>query len=215
MNQSDDHGTEPVFEFADSAITKTQGFYLPHWTRENGIYHVVFRLVDSLPKDVVLLLRDEKAHLLSHHCDQELNDVQIRRLNELSSARVSDALDRGIGECLLRNSAAAEIMEAVVRHFDKQRYHLHAWCIMPNHVHTVLQPIAPFKLPDITHSWKSYSAHAINKALGRTGSLWHKESYDHLIRTEQSYRRIIQYVLDNPARAGLRNWKWVGAVEID
>lgn len=51
----------------------------------------------------------------------------------------------------------------------------------------------------------------ISRLVARTGPIWHKESYDHIIRNEAAYHRIVEYVLDNPRRAGLRDWKWVGS----
>lgn len=35
------------------------------------------------------------------------------------------------------------------------------------------------------------------------------EYFDHLMRSEASYGRAIEYVLQNPAKAGLNDWKWV------
>jgi REP element-mobilizing transposase RayT len=81
---------------------------------------------------------------------------------------------------------------------------------MPNHVHVVFSPFGENRLETILHSWKSYSAQRANQALGRTGHFWQREYFDHLIRNEGSLQKISQYVLDNPQKAGLRNWPWVG-----
>jgi REP element-mobilizing transposase RayT len=81
---------------------------------------------------------------------------------------------------------------------------------MPNHVHAVLQPMPGHDLPEILHSWKSYTAKEINQMLGVKGQLWEAEYYDHLIRDERDFEAQIEYVLANPMKAGLREWKWVG-----
>ncbi len=81
---------------------------------------------------------------------------------------------------------------------------------MPNHVHVLVEPITGFELESILHSWKSFTAHALNKRLEQTGEVWQKESYDHLIRNEESYAKVVEYVTSNPGAAGLRNWKWFG-----
>ena len=65
-------------------------------------------------------------------------------------------------------------------------------------------------LPEILHSWKSYTAKEINKVLGTQGQLWEVEYYDHLIRGESDLRAQINYVLAYPRKSGLKNWKWVG-----
>jgi hypothetical protein len=69
---------------------------------------------------------------------------------------------------------------------------------MPNHVHVVVQPFAGMKttagtavpqseLPDILHSWKSFTAKEANKFLRRSGDFWQAEYYDHLIRDEADF----------------------------
>jgi len=81
---------------------------------------------------------------------------------------------------------------------------------MPNHVHVVVEAMGGDKLSDILHSWKSFTAKAANKMLHRTGEFWQAESYDHLIRNQQDFNHTVEYVLCNPAKAGLSDWKWVG-----
>ena len=75
--------------------------------------------------------------------------------------------------------------------------------IMPNHVHVLVRPIMEHKLPDILHSWKSFTAHAIAKALSRTGALWQDESFDHIVRDEDQLERFALYIAANPAKARL------------
>lgn len=104
----------------------------------------------------------------------------------------------------------AEVVQRALLHFDGERYRLHAWAIMPNHVHAVVEPLPSHELSKILHSWKSYTAHEVNRLLMRSGEVWMKESYDHIIRSEASYHRTVQYLLDNPGNAGLTGWTWVG-----
>jgi REP element-mobilizing transposase RayT len=78
-----------------------------------------------------------------------------------------------------------------------------AWCVMPNHVHAVFT-VLPTKCPsDVLHSWKSYSAHAINRRLRRRGTLWERESFDHVIRSIEHFAAFVNYVEQNPVAAGL------------
>lgn len=74
---------------------------------------------------------------------------------------------------------------------------------MPNHVHALVRPRQGHELSNILHSWKSFTAHEINKQLGRQGEVWQHEGYDHIIRNPQSLWRIEQYILNNPTSAGL------------
>src|SRR5207248_2311670 len=92
-------------------------------------------------------------------------------------------LDQGHGSCLLRDPEVAEIVANALRHFDGQRYFLDGFVIMPNHVHALFQPISGFTLSDLLHSWKSFTAHGIKRALAsNAGAIWQDESFDRIVR---------------------------------
>ena len=79
-------------------------------------------------------------------------------------------------------------------------YDLHAWTIMPNHVHILVLPVAdPIK---IMHWIKGSSARLANLALARTGRFWQEESYDHRVRNRKEFCRIAHYIEENPVSAG-------------
>jgi REP element-mobilizing transposase RayT len=100
-------------------------------------------------------------------------------------------------------------------HFDGDRYALHAWCVMPNHVHTLFTPQDDYKMSTIVHSWKSFTAHECNKLLGQTGRFWDREPFDRYIRNERHFRSTLAYIEENPVKAGLCNkpedWLWSSA----
>jgi len=148
------------------------------------------------------------------------------RLAYLYSEKVERYLDAGYGSCYMKDDRIAEKVATALMHFEGQRYNLAAWCVMPNHVHVVVQLFAGITggtpgpramphgaLPDILHSWKSFTAKEANKLLARSGDFWQAEYYDQLIRNEADFRRAVKYVLDNPIKAGLKNWKWVAVTE--
>ncbi len=139
-----------------------------------------------------------------------MTHIEERRLDKLFSSRVEKYLDAGAGKCWMRREDVAEVVAGALRHFHGARYQLFAWCVMPNHVHTVAQPLTGCELADIVHSWKSFTAKEANRLIGRAGQFWQAEPYDHLIRDEDDFQCQVEYVLTNPARAGLKNWKWVG-----
>jgi REP element-mobilizing transposase RayT len=82
-----------------------------------------------------------------------------------------------------------------------RRYHLHAFVVMPNHVHLLVTPHVP------AARWlgplKGFTAHEANRLLGRDGPFWQGESYDHLVRDEEEFRRIQRYIEWNPVKACL------------
>lgn len=109
-------------------------------------------------------------------------------------------------------------MANALAHFVGQRYELHAWTIMPNHVHVVVTPLRNHTLSDILQSWKSYTATKANRLLDRAGqSFWQRESYDHLVRDEKELERVCTYTINNPVRAGLceraEDWRFGSARE--
>ncbi|MFN7022370.1 MAG: transposase [Phycisphaerales bacterium] len=189
------------------------GAYLPHWTAEGATYSVTFRLADALPAGVLEGLRRERAEVVAkaRAMGRALTVMELARLGVLHSERVEGYLDTGSGACFMREPRIATMVEGALRHFDRERYDLFAWCVMPNHVHAVVRPLSGFGLSGIMHSRKSYSAGEANRLLGRTGAFWQRESYDHLVRDEQDFTHALRYVLENPERAGLKGWRWVGS----
>jgi REP element-mobilizing transposase RayT len=133
------------------------------------------------------------------------------RLHKLFSECVERFLDNGYGACWLRQPAIASLVTDALRHFESQRYTLHAWCVMPNHVHTVVQPLGVHTLATILKSLKGFTGKQANQLLMRAGEFWQAEYYDHLIRDASDFAHSIRYVLENPPRAGLLDWPWVGA----
>ena len=108
-----------------------------------------------------------------------------------------------LGSCILRRPEIANVVQSTMRHFDADRYYLLAWCVMPNHVHVVFSPLGTWDLSRILHSWKSFSSNQINKILARRGTLWERESFDHLIRSIEHCERFVEYIEGNPVAAGL------------
>lgn len=196
----------------ESEVKKRDGAYLPHWTRDRSVYSVCFRLADSLPQEVLAQL-DEELDALANK--QERTGVprsaqEEDRFAQLRSERISKLLDAGYGKCWLSKDEFAVVVQDQLKHFSPERYRLLAWCIMPNHVHVVLQPRAGFELPAILHSWKSYTANQINKRLKQEGSFWQAEYYDHIVRHEDELAGLVEYVWLNADTAGFEDWKWRG-----
>ena len=194
--------------FLNRLATVRQGAFLPHWTLDGAIYHTVFRLADALPVSVVESYRHERAALLAEAGENPPPDAQDR-LHKLFSKRIERFLYAGHGACSLAHLDIAQTVAGALCHFNDERYRLHAWCVMPNHVHVVVQPLPSHELSAILHSWKSFTAHKALGVLGRSGEFWQKESYDHIVRDAGDLERTSRYVRENPVSAGLRGWGWV------
>ena len=185
---------------ADVDVTRRK---LPHWRQEGRTYFVTFRLHDSLPQGKLSALRKERE-LWLHSNAEPWSHAQKQEYRELFSEKIQHWLDAGHGSCILRDPALAQIVASALKHFEGQRYDLVAWVVMPNHVHAMLTPRPGFDLGKILHSWKSFSAHEINKKTGREGDVWQHETYDHIVRDPDSLWHFAKYIMDNPRQAGVQ-----------
>ena len=191
--------------------------FLPHLKTEGGIYFVTFRLADSLPHETVVRLAERRAEIKHRAC--VVNRVPSSNVNAAcqahEAAEIEALLDCGSGAAWLRKPELAEIVTQTLRHFEGERYHLHAWVVMPNHVHVVVEPGGQYTLGAILHSWKSYTAQAANRQLGRQGAFWQRESYDHLVRNAKDLVGCCEYTEQNPVKANLcpaaHDWPWSSA----
>lgn len=146
--------------------------------------------------------------------------------------RFEDVLDKAdCGPTWLKDSRIARMVIESLKHRDGEIYRLDAYCVMSNHLHVVFAPFLSerdlqeerssnglaFKssqppLDAIMHSLKSYTSQEANKLIGRVGAFWEAESYDHVIRTQDEFHRVVAYVVNNPVKAGLvrhwRDWPW-------
>ena len=184
---------------------------LPHWEAPQAIYFVTFRLFDSIPQDTLRMFVTERRGLIASASQRNpsLTAREQRRLGRLFTRKIEGYLDQGVGSCVLALPRVAEAVAGALRYFDGIRYKLYAWCVMPNHVHVIFEPSPDHSLAQIVHTWKSFTAQRANRILGRGGEFWQREYYDHLIRNGRQLDRLVQYVLENPKRAGLNNWRWV------
>jgi putative transposase len=126
-------------------------------------------------------------------------------------------LDRGgSGPLFLRCPEIAELVVAALRDGDVKfhRYELHAFVVMPNHVHLLVTPEV------VARRWlgplKGFTSYQANRLLGTHGrAFWQDESYDHLVRSDAEFERIRVYIEQNPVTAGLeaaaQRFRWSSA----
>ena len=188
----------------EQTLSIGHGEHLPHWTCNGAVYHIVFRLADSIPQSKL----DQWGEPPSckepgQQTDQAQQEARYRRTKEIDTW-----LDSGHGAAHLRQPAIAEIVANTLKYFDGDRYRLHAWCVMPNHVHVIVEPLGDNPLSKIIHSWKSFTANSINRRLGLSGALWQADAYNHIIRTQEEYEYQVRYVWHNPDKANIPDWPW-------
>jgi REP element-mobilizing transposase RayT len=171
------------------------------------VQSIAFRLADALPQTII----DHWKHELEidrHTSPDDWRMIELRR-------KIDRYEDAGHGSCLLRDARAATLVESARLHFDGERYRLIAWCVMPNHVHTMIEMRDGFVLARLLHSWKSFTAKEINKTSATTGQLGFEEYHDRFIRDEHHFRASVAYIERNPVEAGLcgdaREWVFSSA----
>ncbi len=191
---------------------------LPHLKREGASYFVTFRLNGTLPREVLLQLKQEREVIIqqAEAAKRPLTWKEQKEFFNWYAERVDAELDAGHGDCWLRHPDVASLVAGALRHFESQRYNLFAWVVMPNHVHVVLQPLPQHTLSEILKSWKGYTAVHANRLLGREGNrFWQSESYDHCCRDDEDFARCCAYTEMNPVTARLctqpEEWPWSSA----
>ena len=171
---------------------------LPHWIPDGRVIFLTFRLYGSLPKRVVRkvdwLQIDAGERFLAF--DEQL-DLAATGPRWLSYPEIA-----GYAQWPIERGA------------ELGRFVLHAYVIMPNHLHVLLEPRIP--LAKITNVMKGIAARDANAALGRTGKpFWQDESFDHWIRNPAEHERVRQYIEQNPVKARLvakpEDWRWSSA----
>jgi REP element-mobilizing transposase RayT len=182
---------------------------LPHWHPEGKSIFITWRLYGSLPASVLKKNRTSRNACATNTSEPE--DSAGKQFLRLDAAL--DSAKRG-PVWLADPEFAAYAEYPIVHGAELGRYQLHAYVVMPNHVHILLDPFVP--LAKISGPLKGVAACDINAGLGRTGKpLWQDESFDHWIRNSAEFARIRHYIEWNPVRAGLaarpEDWKWSSA----
>jgi Rad3-related DNA helicase/REP element-mobilizing transposase RayT len=195
--------TLPFVPFDPSSPTAKPGRNLPHWRQEGATYFVTFRLADSIPAEKLRQWESERTDWLEKH-PEPISEVDMLEYHRLFPDRFEQWLDSGWGESILKQPELSRVVAEALRHFDGERYILGHYVVMPNHVHVLVRPVGEHALSDILHSWKSFTAHEINRLLGRKGRVWQDESFDHIVRKETDVERFAAYIRENPLKAGLK-----------
>ncbi len=102
---------------------------------------------------------------------------------------------------------------ACLKFFNQTRYDLYAYVVMDDHCHVIVDVFSGYPLGKVTHTWLSFSANELQRKCGRSGSLWQREPYDRIIRSESDLEEKARYIIENPWRRNpdLGVYRWVGA----
>jgi putative transposase len=119
--------------------------HLPHWQPRHAVFFVTFRLKNSLPDEVIEVLREERERerILSAQLPESERIQQNHLEAQRYFARWDAYLDRAeFGPHWLSQPEIAEIIKEALHYRDESVYNLQAFCIMSNHVHVVFEPVS-------------------------------------------------------------------------
>lgn len=200
--------------------------HLPHLYPPDAIYFITSRLAGSLPRSAVERATTEREFL---KIQQEEGKFRTSSLPLYIDGHEwwEKVIKKGNEDARwLADPRVASLVAESIHYRDGKDYDLVAYTIMPNHLHLVYGigrydllerpadagPLSGEQVSGIMMSMKKHTALEANKLLGRSGPFWQDESYDHVVRDSEELARIVEYVLDNPVKAGLvdrrKDWKW-------
>ena len=114
---------------------------LPHVQPPGAAFHVVFRLFDSIPQKVLNDIKDElELEKTKYLTSKNRNfNSETQKLKQLQLDKFELQLDAGkYGKCFLRKKQVAQILADKIESYNSKYYDLVAFCIMPNHVHLLI-----------------------------------------------------------------------------
>ena len=208
--------------------------HLPHWYVPGAAHFVTCRLTGTLPAEALdELRRTKEAWLRESPRAAESRTAQRYRIHKQLFDKYDDFLDQPSKIRWLGEPRVAAKVRGSLYYLHERKAHLMAYCIMPNHLHVLWQPLEPAgtsgdggivrsagqagrlsyevgesadgsgALSSLMHSLKSYTAHEANRLLRRSSQFWQHESYDHWVRDDDELERIVEYIRHNPVKAGL------------
>ena len=200
-------------EFDKDADIEKSERNLPHWFQPGTATFVTFRTEDSMPQ-AAIELRNRRLRLFldAHGFDKNIElDAAVAQMADNTRQAFENyrqscfhkVLDKGFGECLLRRPELSAIVADTLLFYNGTRYDLDRFVVMPNHVHMLVAFRKQFEMRHTLENCLHYSARNINAALGRFGSFWQAEPFDHLVRNENQFKWIQNYIKENPKKARL------------
>ncbi len=121
------------------------------------------------------------------------------------------------------------VLESILCGFGKGQYELYVACVMPDHVHLLVEPQPKeqgergetvfWTLNEILRGIRSTTAHRINRLRKRTGPVWEDDYFDRYIRSESDFHEKFHYILGNPWKSRVvrhdEDYPWVWTADLE
>jgi len=191
--------------------------FLPHIQPMGRPLFITIRSSDSIPKKYMeeykryteMLKQAEKQKPEDH-------DLKVNN-NKKAFAYMDDIFHNNQGSInFTKHEAVAALITENLQSLHGVSCFISAYTIMPNHLHILLRPFErdgkPISIAEIMKSFKGLTARQVNLILNRSGALWYREYYDHWLRSGREFVNVVEYIRQNPVKAGLvrepEEWKW-------
>ncbi len=180
------------------------------WDPKRQFYFVTMHLRDALPDHLREEWVEEHERVQTMVSSGSLSDADRVQFGRMLEQWLDKFLDAGEGAALFLDDSMAKLVDECLRQFDAARYRLHAWVVMPNHIHVVVEPAEGFRLAELLQVWRAATDKRIGNAREREEALWEPEFYSSQIRSQEEYERYVAETLADPEDASLDSWPWTG-----
>jgi len=99
--------------------------------------------------------------------------------------------------------AAGALVYALAEAQEELRFHLHAWVLMPDHLHLVIEVPDGITSGIVMRFIKARFARRWNHRLRTRGPIWQTRFHERVLTSERALMAAIEYVHANPVAAGL------------
>ena len=129
--------------------------------------------------------------------------VRLRRYNFENLAYFVTTSSYHSRTNLLTKTRAKTLINFIYAAKAKLIEHLLAFAIMPNHLHILFVPKPGVTISQVLHYIKKGSSRVVSREEEGNQKMWTRRFHDRGIRTEEQLRRTIEYIHNNPVKAGL------------
>jgi alanyl-tRNA synthetase/REP element-mobilizing transposase RayT len=228
---------EPFFFKLVNVVAKTMGDIFPEVRakkktieetirrEEEAFNRTLDKGIELFEREIARILGSARGSRAVSGGPPETSNVQYskRHLPHFERPWAKYAVTFATRDRRLLSPESRQIVLNCALHWRTRRYELYAACVMPDHVHLLIEPQVKgndpdgnsvfFSLTEILHTIKSFTAHEINKLEKTSGSIWEKESFDRIIRSERDLQEKFEYIVRNPWDANVvgpnEDYPWV------
>ena len=95
------------------------------------------------------------------------------------------------------------VIDELLRAAKDVRFRMLCYCLMPDHLHVIVSPgESSLTVSKFLNIFKGRTT-AVFRQKKDLKKIWQRSAFDHVIRTEEDLRAVIEYIMNNPVRKGI------------